>query len=214
MPKVHTVKQGEHLASIAAANGFFGTAPIAKHPDNRALMQQRAPEVLMPGDRLTIPAIEPASFKVATGRLHTFVVRRPRLKLRVAFQKADGAPSAKRSFRASYDGGAAMQGTLTDDGLLDLPIPVATRRVDVTLAPTDSESEQIYQFFLGQLDPVDEYSGLIARLQNLGYLRPSFDDDETELRLAIEEFQCDAGLPIDGEPSDALHTKLVELHGA
>lgn len=214
MAKVHTVKQGEHIAGIAAANGFGSVDAIVKHASNRELMQKRTPDALVPGDRLNVPDIKQPSFSVATCKTYEFTIRRPAVKLRVAFQRARGLPCAARGYRASCESGALASGELDADGLLDIALPVTAQRVDITLEATLDEPEQVYRLFVGHLDPVGEYSGLVARLQNLGYLGHAFDDDEGELRAAIEEFQCDAALPTNGELGEELYARLVEVHGS
>jgi hypothetical protein len=106
MAKVHVVQPGEHLAAIAAAYGFATVDPIANYPDNATLMQSRTPDVLLAGDRVTVPDAKVATFSIATGQRHTFVVKRPAVKLRVTFQGSDGTPAAGRAFRAVPDRGS------------------------------------------------------------------------------------------------------------
>nr|WP_246312511.1 peptidoglycan-binding domain-containing protein [Aquabacterium terrae] len=68
---------------------------------------------------------------------------------------------------------------------------------------------------IGDLDPVEEKSGQLARLLNLGYYRRALDPvDEDEWKSAVEEFQCDHELtPVTGECDGATQAKLLEVHG-
>lgn len=212
MAKIHTVSQGEHLTSIAAANGFGTVDPIVNHPDNQELMKTRSPDVICPGDQITIPDRKPGLFTAAPGKGYTFIVRRTSVKIRVAFQNADGGPSANRRYRALYDG-TTKAGTLDASGLLELAIHPETRRIAFTFEATQTEPAQDLELLVGALDPVVEDSGVAARLQNLGYLGAGSDQDEAAMRSAIEELQCEIDLAVDGVLTTTTRSKLVERHG-
>ena len=67
---------------------------------------------------------------------------------------------------------------------------------------------------IGHLDPVEETSGQEARLNNLGYAATGgVEKDPDALRSAIEEFQCDHGLTVDGICGAKTQNKLKEVHG-
>ena len=76
---------------------------------------------------------------------------------------------------------------------------------------------------IGHLDPVDEISGQMARLNNLGYnagdpdAPPGKSDEDkersTQLQSAIEEFQCDHDLKVDGACGKKTQEKLLDVHG-
>ena len=67
---------------------------------------------------------------------------------------------------------------------------------------------------IGDLDPIEEQSGQRARLANLGYYLASGSDiDEEELKSAVEEFQCDFGLVVDGICGSNTQKKLLKEHG-
>ena len=69
-------------------------------------------------------------------------------------------------------------------------------------------------FKVGYLDPVDTDTGKTARLANLGYYRGSLVDlDPYEMNSAIEEFQCDQGINVDGDCGPATQAKLLAAHG-
>ena len=71
-----------------------------------------------------------------------------------------------------------------------------------------------FRIRLGHMDPVEERSGLRSRLTHLGYYVPEQKDEDAELREAILAFQCAAGLPLTGEPDEALHAALIKAHGS
>jgi peptidoglycan hydrolase-like protein with peptidoglycan-binding domain len=67
---------------------------------------------------------------------------------------------------------------------------------------------------VGDLDPVEEVSGQLARLQNLGYYAGKIGGgDAMAVRSAIEEFQCDNKLTVDGICGPETQARLIAVHG-
>ena len=67
---------------------------------------------------------------------------------------------------------------------------------------------------IGHLDPVDEMSGQQGRLSNLGYFLGEVDgQDSSAFRIAVEEFQCEHGLTVDGICGPNTRAKLKDAHG-
>jgi N-acetylmuramoyl-L-alanine amidase len=72
----------------------------------------------------------------------------------------------------------------------------------------------LFSLHIGELDPVDTFSGQQARLNNLGYFPGSSDqDDDPQFLSAAEEFQCDHGLTVDGKIGPKTQAKLKQVHG-
>ncbi|WP_437671179.1 peptidoglycan-binding protein [Sorangium sp. So ce131] len=204
----YIIKQGDHLTKIAVRFGFTSYDVIWNHPRNAELKaRRRTPNVLMPGDRVFIPDREVKSAKVSSGKRHFFKVKRSRLQLRLAFldflhrpiANTEGALDIQSNLRAITDG----------DGRMELIIAAAAEGGTITL-PQGSATIHI-----GHLDPIDEESGLRARLANLGYLIGVVEDadDTEELRFALQEFQADHGIKITGAFDDATRAKLLDIHG-
>jgi len=85
--------------------------------------------------------------------------------------------------------------------------------------PEDVFGDLPIVFRIGHLDPVDEVSGQTARLNNLGYLAGPFDgqsDEENHQMFlsAVEEFQCDHDLVVDGKCGPTTQAKLKQVHGS
>jgi hypothetical protein len=208
MARIHSVQQGEHLSSIAAAYGFWTIAPIWDHPQNADLRSRRGDgNILLPGDEILIPAKEEGSTSRPTGARHRFRVTADKLHLRLTLLDVQGAPMADTKCQVTVEG--MVSDLATDaDGHIDLEIPRHAKSGTLAL---DGLRIPIH---IGDLDPVDETTGAVARLVNLGYYRAPVEPvDEAELRCAIEEFQCDYGLEVTGEcDTDTLATLQVE-HG-
>jgi hypothetical protein len=116
----------------------------------------------------------------------------------------------------------ARQFQLTSDanGLLEQKIPrSATKALLLVRDTVRIKGETVPLNFqvpvqIGDLDPVGEPSGQRIRLANLGYYRLDGDEiDAVEFRSAVEEFQCENGLTVDGLCGPMTKSKLKQVHG-
>jgi N-acetylmuramoyl-L-alanine amidase len=207
----HSVEQGEHLSEIALKYGFAKYQTIWDHPQNAALKKKRVnPNVLFPGDVIFIPKSAYKELPCATGEKHKFVVPgSPPLTLRVIVRNRKGMPLADAYCELTIEG-ATYKLKTDGNGLIERQIP-ATAKIGKLRVP---EMQIESPLKIGHLDPIDEQSGLLGRLRNLGYYRgPMEEVDKDELKSAIEEFQCDFGLKVDGDAGPKTQAKLKELHG-
>ena len=216
MSQYHTVLQGEHLARIAKAYGFSDHLVVWKRPENSALRERRAsPEVLLPGDRVFIPDATPRSEPCATGARHTFRVTIARPYVRLALEGALGRPL--RSARCTLHIGQETVPVVADaHGIIEHRIPLEIERVDLEIDDdTTMLGKRPIPLFIGHLDPATEVSGQEQRLNNLGY-RAGTKGDPAALafRSAVEEFQCDQALGVDGKCGPLTQKKLVAVHGS
>jgi N-acetylmuramoyl-L-alanine amidase len=211
----YTVKQGDYLSKIASEHGFFDHTTIWNHPANAELKKKRQnPSVLFPGDILVIPDKEQKAFARPTGNNHTFVIKRERLKLRVVLEDQYEKPVAGAKCKVTID----AEGTdLTTDGKgkWELNIPLKAQAgamlIDSNDTPYDGE---FFSLHIGELDPVETLTGQQARLDNLGYFPGSSDkDDDPAFLSAVEEFQCEHDLTVDGKIGPKTQAKLKQVHG-
>ena len=67
---------------------------------------------------------------------------------------------------------------------------------------------------IGHLDPLDKITGQKARLNNLGYDAGEVNDEVTlQFKSAVEEFQCDQKLAVDGDCGKNTQAKLKQVYG-
>jgi hypothetical protein len=221
MSKKHVVCQGEHLAGIAGQYGLHDFRIIWNHPDNAELKKKRLdPGVLYPGDIVSIPDLETGTYDRATEQRHSFVLSRTGLTLCLKLERALYQPIGDTPCELSLEQGRFD--LVTDpDGTLSHPISdsanqaalLVKENINVNGDPVLFETGMNIR--IGHLDPVEEASGQVARLSNLGYYRASIDKiDNDELVSAIEEFQCDNGLPLTGVCDGVTQAKLREVHGS
>lgn len=208
MPE-HTVEQGECVHSIAAEHGLFWQT-IWDHPDNAELRELRgSPSVLHPGDVLFVPDIRRKEVTVAMRERHRFRRRGVPAVLRLRMV-ADGEPVADTPFELEFDG-RTVTGTTDAEGRIVESIPPGTREGTLYLG----EDRVEYPLQLGALDPVEEVTGVQARLKNLGYDCGRIDGDPAErTQAAIRQFQEAQELEVTGELDQATKDRLRELHGS
>jgi N-acetylmuramoyl-L-alanine amidase len=215
----HTVAPGEHLASIARKYGFSSYKAIWDHAQNAELKRKRQnPNVIAPGDRLFIPDKEQKQEEASTEQKHRFTLRADKLKLRLVVHDASASPIANAECELRV-GNQRVELTTDDTGKLEQDITPGDEIAFLTVKdPSSPNLEILIPLKIGHLDPVEEESGQRARLINLGYLSApaageSPDDGAMKLLAAIEEFQCENGLSVDGKCGPVTQAKLKQVHG-
>ena len=211
MPLIHIVADGDHLSSIAKRYGFENFETIWNAPDNAQLRKHREnPSTLLPGDEVLIPQKEEPVFKKPASQSHKFTIHVPQLVLRLKVLDFFGKKIANTDATLEVDG--ASQPVTTDGaGMLEVPISRDARSAKLKIEDLEFDLQ------IGALDPLPEDTGIEARLTNLGY--PTGDPDEDtvahdeQVKFAIELFQSDQSLPIDGEMTPDLLDKLGQVHG-
>lgn len=204
----YTVKQGDHLAKIAKRFGFLSVRLIWNHPKNAKLRKLRQnPNVLLPGDVVHVPDRTAKIVSRSVGQQHTFQLRGEALLVRVVLLdlRRELIPGEKVTLVL----GNEMELSTDGEGKLEHQIDPSTELGAIRLKHGDADLR------VGHLDPIEEESGVRARLSNLGYLIGEVEDaeDVEELKLALQEFQADFALPFTGELDDATRSKLLEVHG-
>jgi hypothetical protein len=213
-----TVEQGDHVSRIADEHGFCDWHTIWDDPSNAQLRQQRTDAgVLAPGDRLYIPDKEASDGeKVPSRSAVCFRVKRSLPKLRLILRGFGGKPLASTSCKVTVSGASTTAQTGAD-GLIEIELaPHATEAIL-------EANGQSWTLKIGHLDPPDTDTGLWARLRNLGYLvdeetqedqpAPDAPPDDDALAFAIELFQRDHQLTIDGTDVQSVKDKLREMYG-
>ncbi len=215
MADYYTVEQGDHLSKIAKDNGFPDYTVIWDHPSNSDLKKQRQnPNILLPGDQVFIPDKEEKQESGGTDKRHTFTVDKKTLKLRLVLEDIYEKPIAGASC-ALLVSGQTFQLTTDGQGKLEQEIPLdATEAYLVIRGDQTPFKDDVIPIKIGHLDPVDELSGQIARLNNLGYFAGDVTEtDQDASESAVEEFQCDHGLKVDGDCGPKTQAKLKQIHG-
>lgn len=213
MPISHSIRQGETTAGLASEHGFFAET-IWNDGANAELKKKRKDmNVLLPGDVLVIPDRRLKEVDKPDAGMHRFKRKGipAHLKLRVFLH---GKPCADKPFSLIVDG-CEIKGVTDSEGRLDEVIDPAADTARLTIAEESLELE----VQIGDLDPVDTASGQKGRLNNLGYragdpTAPEDPETKAQFRSAVEEFQCDYKLKVDGVCGPKTQSKLEEIHGS
>jgi Putative peptidoglycan binding domain/LysM domain len=208
MATTYTVKQGDHVSKLAKQFGFADFRTIWDHPNNAALKKLRQnPNVLAPGDQLFIPDKQVKKESRPTGATHRFKAPATTLFLRIVVKNLDDQPVANTPCKLQIED-QTFQLTTDGKGKIEKEIPKTAENGALTIGGEESPIK------IGHLDPVDQISGYRARLNNLGYNAGDSDDpNDPQLRSAIEEFQCDRNLTVDGICGQQTQTTLKQIHG-
>lgn len=203
----HTVQQGESISSIAALYGHFDGA-IWNHAANAQLKAERPnPNVLFPGDVVTIPDLVNGQASCSTGQRHRF--RRKGIPCVLRLQLYQGeVPRAQQSYVLMVEG-KPLKGRTDADGMLTEYVAPHVREATLTIGP----DQQVFHLHIGQLDPQSETAGIQKRLNNLGFDAGEPDGQLSEAtRAALSAFQMRFGLPPTGECDQATVDALTSIH--
>jgi N-acetylmuramoyl-L-alanine amidase len=213
MPE-HKVKQGEHISSIAQKYGFADFHKIWDDPQNDELKKNREnPHILKPSDILFIPEREAKEESCASGQRHRFRFDAPTLKLRLKIKDFDGKPLKNSACRLTIHN-IVHELETNDDGLIEVPIANNAEHGLLQFEDPTLPFDVNIPIKIGYLNPINTVTGQKARLKNLGYYAgPLTDEQTTEFQYAVEEFQCDYDLTVDGVCGDQTQAKLKEEHG-
>jgi N-acetylmuramoyl-L-alanine amidase len=217
MAGYHSVSQGEHVCGIAANYGFSDYKTIWNHPNNADLKKLRQnPNVLYPGDSLFIPDREIKEYPRATDQSHKFKRKGTTLKLRLTLQDQYEKPIANATCVLTV---GAESRTITSDGSGKINETIPFTASECLLLIQDAEQTPYggaaIPIKIGHLDPIDEISGQQGRLSALGYYWGPIDGlSSPDFLSAVEEFQCEHDLTVDGICGKNTQAKLKQVHGS
>lgn len=205
----YVVRSGDCLASIASAHGHAWST-LWRHPDNADLRKARKdPNVLFPGDRVTIPPVRQSVSHRPTGARHRYVLKttpaRLNLELRWGGEARAGEPYELKI------GSQVRKGVLGPKGDLSEPILPDVSAAVLVVGEGARRTEMALQ--IGSLLPATGLAGAQSRLANLGYLTGEVDGtwDEKTWR-ALRQFQRDAAIEPTGELDQETGSLLVSVH--
>ncbi len=206
------IRPGDCIESVASEVGCTWEE-LWSHPRNARLREVRPnPNLLLPGDVVHIPvAPEPAGQPLTPGQRHRFRGAQPRTELRVRFIRREAGGEvvvANAPYTLRVDG-VDTSGTTTADGFAEARIPSRARRASIELHP-DTEHAHLVDVDIGHLDPVEAETGVLQRLQNLGFLRGV--PTSQALAGALEAFQLAHDLEPSGTLTPETSARLREVH--
>ncbi len=217
-PRPYVVRQGDYLVKLGFLHGFDPEVVWndAKNGDLKKLRGDH--NILAPGDVVHLPAKSRKGSPVAKGTTNNYVAKVPKTTVHLRFNGDDG-PLANEPYLIQGLGEQPTKKTDADGGI-SVEVPVHVREFQVFF----TERYVIHTVEVGDMDPVDEPSGLRKRLQHLGYSHgwlpedSSYHDSDESVtardRQALMTFQTACGLTPTGALDEATKAELVKRHGS
>jgi hypothetical protein len=131
----------------------------------------------------------------------------------VAVHSNQDRPRRGVPYRLVIDG-RNFDGKTDEDGSIEHLIPPDARAGTLILEP-GTLKQQEFELRLGHLDPISEMVGVKERLANLSFECGDRSDEMTDgLQHALRAFQEKWGLPVTGELTEEVRSKIQEVHGS
>ena len=204
----YEVRHGDCLSSIAFAHGHFWKTLWELDANAELKSRRKNANILLPGDRITIPPIRTKKATGATEQRHRFQILGIPVKLRLRFLES-GEPLENEPYVLRIDG-KEKSGTLDAQGRLSESILPNAKTAEIRLG----DSKEWIRLHLGTVDPISEVSGVQGRLRNLGFSPGPIDGIfGPKTRAAIQRFQEAYQLKPTGSPDAGFRDKLVEVYG-
>lgn len=204
------VRTGEHLDVIAHRHGVTVEEIWSKHPNGDLKGRRPGGHMLLEGDYLELPPRRhPEPVDVAVGGDTVVVATIPRVKVELTLSNGEG-PLRGEPWRIEARGERA-EGTTGADGKVSFEVRVTTPRVVLVLSKLGIRRD----IAVGALDPNDTISGVIHRLNNLGYdAGPAASTLDERAVKALVQFQTANQLTPSGQPDEATMRALETVHGS
>jgi hypothetical protein len=212
----YVVRAGDCISSIARAHGFFWKT-IWDAPRNAALREARGdPNVLLPGDRVTIPDKDDKHESCAAEQRHRFIrlgePARFRIQILVERKPVACAPYTLVVF-GPKSGKEVRAGQTDSEGRINEFMPGDATRGLLTVE-TDTHTLE-YHLDFGHLPPFNSVLGMQRRLRNLAYRCELDGALGPRTKIAIARFQAACGdLEATGDPDPETQARLKEVHGS
>jgi hypothetical protein len=210
MSVAHVVKKGECLSSIAKQYRFSDWRRIYDHPDNAAFKAKRPnPDLIYPGDVVMIPEKKPSTVVLSTDEVHVIKVKAQQPSLRILLEVDE-----PHAYELELPAGV-VAGQTDGKSPIEHPIPSDLKKARLTIWPASGDRTNAVTWALapGDLDPVEELSGIQGRLANLGYYWGAVDGQPSSaLNEAAARFKKDENLEPSSDIDDALRERLKKRH--
>lgn len=209
----YEVREGDCMSSIAKSKGFFWET-LWNDPANEELKSTREdPNVLMPGDRVTIREKMRKDEACAAEQRHRFKRKGEPSKLNLCVRD-DGEPVAEKPYVLEVDGKEVASGSTDAAGNVQIQIPGNAQKGVLTVE-VDEETKLEFKLNLGSMQPITSLKGVQQRLKNLGYPIDKPDGRESpQTKRAIQMFQSDQEIPETGKPDQTTRDALETAYGS
>jgi hypothetical protein len=214
---IQKVGENQTTSSLALEKGFFWK-DIWEHGQNSALKEKRKdPNVLFAQDDIFVPEKVTKTVDKASESEYVFKRKGEPSKLKMKLLALD-KPRANEDYVLKIEG-KLIKGTTDGDGKLEHFIPGTAKSAQLIF----KDGKEIHNLTLGGLDPIELGTGIVQRLNNLGYktggssiksgalAKDAFTDTKNvskKIVNAIKRFQADNELEQTGKLDDQVLSLL------
>jgi hypothetical protein len=158
---------------------------------------------------LYVPDPKKKWLPLKTGTDNLYVAKVPRTILHLTFKVGD-KPRANEPY-VIRGMGEQEEGSTDGEGVLKVDVPVHVRELEISFSSDGST----YTARIGDMDPIDEPSGIRKRLAHLGFYDPSPGEDLVGADArSLRAYQKWRGLPQTAAPDAATKAALLSDHGS
>ncbi|MDH4156115.1 MAG: peptidoglycan-binding protein [candidate division Zixibacteria bacterium] len=209
--RYYTVKPGDWLSKISRKFGINDWHVIYDHPQNKGFKKKRPdPNTIYPGDIVYIPDPEYIELQPKRKHANPYEIKAvpPKWdKIELVMRDVDGKVIANEPYNIKI-GGYSVSGTTDGDGKIEetvIPELLDYGSYELEFKGTTRTLR------IGHVDSIDELSGVLQRLENLGYITDMKHARKRPERY-IKRFQTDNGLEATGEMDDDTRNKLDKAY--
>ncbi|BBW90028.1 peptidoglycan-binding protein [Pseudoalteromonas sp. PS1M3] len=218
MTQQHTVAQGETLLRIAKQYGYQTSKALYNHPSNAEFKALRPdPNLIYPGDKITIPPKKEKFIPLRTNSINSFVVQNEKEYFRLQVSYDDGDDITGKRVVLNI-GSQTIDTVLQSDGLIEVELnnnDALTGNVDLYLKAGETTPTKSFAVQIGNLDPIDTLSGVQGRCNMLGFNCGKVDGiNGAKTKAGVREFQQAQQLQVDGIAGPVTKSRLVYVYGA
>lgn len=216
MLKPYVIRQGDYMSKLGPTRGFNPETAWAD-PKNDAIRKKRTSmNMLQPGDVVYLPDEPRPRLPVAGGSTNEYTARVPKVTVKLKLQ-VGGVALPKEPYTIRGVGPDPIEGATDDSGFLTAQVKVHVREFEVEL----TKRKRTLRVRVGDMDPINELTGVQKRLTHLGYYLPTktgtenYDAlDPRQIVSAIKAFQASKSIPVTGKMDEATSKALVAASGS
>ena len=217
MTQQHTVAQGETLLRIAKQYGYQTSKALYNHPSNAEFKALRPdPNLIYPGDKITIPPKKEKFIPLRTNSINSFVVQNEKEYFRLQVSYDDGDDITGKRVVLNI-GSQTIDTVLQSDGLIEVELnnnDALTGNVDLYLKAGETTPTKSFAVQIGNLDPIDTLSGVQGRCNSLGFDCGKVDGiNGAKTKAGVKGFQFVHGLEVDAIAGKKTKAKLKQVYG-
>src|SRR5512139_116976 len=168
MLKPYIISQGDYLTKIAHMRGFNAESAWNDAANDELRKKRTSMNMLQPGDIVDIPDQPRPRLPISGGVVNQYIARIPKMPVNVRLQ-VGGQILVKEPYVIRGLGPDPVHGETDEHGYVTARVRVHVREIEVELP----KRKRTLRVRVGNMDPINELSGLQKRLTHLGFYLPT-----------------------------------------